>query len=225
MIVALFDSDGTLYSNQQGRGMLKYLDSHNQRSRSRIYYGSFVALRFLSKLKLLSAERFQQATTIRLGWLVKGWTEPEAAKMLDWVAREYLLPTKRTDTEQRLRDHQSRGHKVVIISAMFVPCLKRITEYFGVTDFIGTGLESKDGVYTGRIIPPLISGEVKAESARRFFSSHHLEVDWSSSYAYGDSSTDRNLLGLVGHPVAVHPDAGLFELAQSRNWEILGNRK
>ena len=31
MIVALFDSDGTLYTGQFGRGMMKYSSEHNRK--------------------------------------------------------------------------------------------------------------------------------------------------------------------------------------------------
>ncbi len=225
LITALFDSDGTLYSNQQGRGMLEYLESHGHHSQAAGYLRFFVLLRLLHQLGWISLERFQQITTIRLGRLVKGQSEPEAAAMFDWVAGEYLLPSQRQETAGRLREHQAGGYRVVIISAMFTPCLKRIAEYFDVKDFIGTELESRDGIYTGRIIPPLVSGQVKAEAARRFFAAHTWPVNWEASYAYGDSSTDRYLLGLVGHPRAVYPDRKLYELALERKWDILGTPK
>ena len=40
MIVALFDSDGTLYTGQFGRGMMKYSDEHGRKYFSRRYYAS-----------------------------------------------------------------------------------------------------------------------------------------------------------------------------------------
>ena len=35
MIVALFDSDGTLYSNQMGRGMMKYEELYGNKTAAR----------------------------------------------------------------------------------------------------------------------------------------------------------------------------------------------
>lgn len=225
MIVALFDSDGTLYSNQQGRGMLKYLETHGRRTAARLYYASLLPAFLLRRLKLMPIDRFQQFVTVRLSWLVKGMDLQQGAAMFDWVAQEYLLPTQRSDTADRLQRHQAQGHTVAVVSAMFIPCLKSIAEHFGVKEFVGTQLEVQDGRYTGRIVPPLISGAAKADQARRFLSSKGEEIDWASSYAYGDSFTDRDMLSLVGHPVAVHPDAKLYALAQARKWEVIGTPK
>ncbi len=225
LIAALFDSDGTLYSNQQGRGMLKYLEIHGKAQTARKYLRNFIALRLFVKMKLLKPERFQQITTVRLGWLVKGLNRMAADEMFAWVAKEFLLPSQRPEVGKRLTDHQTNGHQVAIISAMFVPCLERIAGHFDVKDFIGTELESQGGMYTGRIIQPLISGAVKAERARQLFSARNLEVDWKASFAYGDSFSDHNLLELVGHPVAVHPDQKLHHFAVERNWEVLGAPK
>lgn len=90
---------------------------------------------------------------------------------------------------------------------------------------VGTKLEMKDGYYTGRIIPPVITGADKDRCVREFLSNNNLKIDLASSYAYADSITDTGLFGLVGHPVAVHPDVKLEKLATAMNWEIIGKPK
>jgi HAD superfamily hydrolase (TIGR01490 family) len=225
MIVALFDSDGTLFARQQGRGMMEYAEAHGRRRAARNYFVSLLPAYFLRKSGLMKAERYQQLIIRRLGWLVRGLDEAEGAALFEWVANDYLLRTKRPETAERLKEHRARGHRVAIVSGMFTPCLEWIGGHFGVTDLIGTGIEVTNGIYTGGIIPPVITGPVKAEYVRRHFSSRGLEVDWAGSHAYGDSFTDREMLGLVGHPVAVYPDARLHALAQERGWEVLGEPK
>ncbi len=222
MIVALFDSDGTLFANQLGRGMMKYAEMNGRGRTARNYFVSLLPAYYLRKFNLMPAGRYQRLIIQRLGWLVQGMDAAQGAAMFDWVAHQFLLPSKREDTASRLQAHQAQGHRVAIVSGMFTPCLELIGKHFGVSDLIGTGIELQDGLYTGRIIPPVISGPVKADHARRFFADRGLEVDWAASYAYGDSFTDRELLELVGHPVAVHPDARLHALAQARGWEVLG---
>jgi HAD superfamily hydrolase (TIGR01490 family) len=205
--------------------MLKYLETHGRRTTARLYYASLLPSLLLRTLKLMPIDRFQQFFTVRLSWLVKGMDRQQGEAMFDWVAQEYLLPTGRSDTAERLHRHQAQGHTVAIVSAMFVPCLKSIAGHFGVKEFVGTQLEARDGRYTGRIVPPLISGAAKAEQARQLLSVRGDEIDWESSYAYGDSFTDRDMLSLVGHPVAVYPDTKLYALAKARNWEVLGTPK
>jgi phosphoserine phosphatase len=90
---------------------------------------------------------------------------------------------------------------------------------------VGTQVELKNGRYTGRIVPPVITGADKDRYAREFFSARSIDIDWEASYAYADSITDTDLLNMVGHPVAVHPDAKLYEMARSRNWEMIGEMK
>ena len=132
---------------------------------------------------------------------------------------QHSFPTRRSS------DHQSKGHLIVIASGSFTPALDLIGKHFGVIDLIGTQLEVSNDHYTGRIIPPVITGKAKAEKIRELLSARGVDVDWSSSYAYGDSFTDREMLSLVGHPVAVYPDKKLFALTKKQNWEMFGTPK
>ena len=225
MIVALFDSDGTLYSNQMGWGMMKYEEMNGRRNRARLYYASLMPGYFLNKWGLMKPERFQYSLILGLTRFFRGSTSEEGRSLFNWVVNEYLLPSTRADIAQRLKEHQAKGHRVVIVSGSFTPCLDLIGENFGVTDLIGTQVEVQDERYTGNIIPPLITGTAKAAKIRAMLATYQEDVDWASSYAYGDSFTDRDMLGLVGHPVAVYPDKKLHRLAKEKNWEILGTPK
>ena len=223
MIVALFDSDGTLYSNQMGFGMMKYEEMNGRRNRARLYYASLMPGYFLNKSGLMKPERFQRSLIMGLTRFFKGSNIEDGMSLFHWVVFEYLLPAKRTEVANRLKEHQEKGHRVVIVSGSFTPCLELIGEHFRVIDLIGTPVEIQNERYTGKIIPPLITGIAKAEKIRELLSTQ--DVDWSSSYAYGDSFTDRDMLQLVGHPVAVYPDKKLHKLAQKKGWEVLGTPK
>jgi HAD superfamily hydrolase (TIGR01490 family) len=139
--------------------------------------------------------------------------------------KEYLLPTERKEVIARLREHQAKGHAVLLVSAQLTPSLKLLGDLYSVDGVVGTEVELQNGRYTGRIVPPVITGADKDRYAREFFSARNIDIDWEASYAYADSITDTGLLNMVGHPVAVHPDAKLFDLAQSRNWEMIGEMK
>jgi HAD superfamily hydrolase (TIGR01490 family) len=222
MIAALFDSDGTLYTHQMGRGMILYARDHGRRPAARRYFLSVYGSYLLRKVNLIKPLRFQEKLVIGMAELLKGMSEQEGAAVFDWVANSWLLPSERADMAERLRKHQAQGHLVMIISGSFTPCLDRIGAHFGVENLIGTRLEQQDGHYTGRILPPVITAAAKAMSVRQFTAERGLEVDWPSSYAYGDSITDAPMLELAGHPVAVYPDANLKALARERDWEVLG---
>lgn len=224
-IAALFDCDGTLYASQYGRGLMKYAAERGRKWAVRTYFASLLPLLALRKLKLIAEERFHRPLTSRMAWMIKGMSEQDFRDLSDCMFREYLLTTERTEVAARLRDHQEKGHIVLLVSAQLSPSLEILARHYKADGFVGTKVELKNGRYTGRIIPPVITGKDKDYYARQFFSASQFDVDWEASYAYADSITDTGLLGMVGHPVAVHPDAKLFKQAQSRNWEMIGSMK
>lgn len=225
MIVALFDSDGTLYSNQMGRGMMKYEELYGNKTAARLYFAALIPGFVLNKAGLMKPVAFQELLLQGLTKFIKGLKLKGAEPRFEWLVKEFLLKSQRMDVVARLKEHQSRGHLIVIGSGSFTPALDLIGKHFGVTELIGTQLEVSDDKYTGRMTLPVITGKAKAEKIRELLSARGVEVDWSASYAYGDSFTDREMLSLVGHPVAVYPDKKLFNLATKQNWEMIGTPK
>ncbi len=222
---ALFDCDGTLFAAQYGRGLLKYASEHGRKGIARAYFASMLPLYLLRKIKLASEESYHRPLIARLAWMAKGMTEAEFRAAFEWINNNYLLPHERSEVVARLREHQSKGHVVVLVSAQLYPSLETLGAHYGVSGLVGTKIEMKDGRYTGQILSPVITGADKNRYTREYFSSNNLDIDWEASYAYADSITDTGLFGLVGHPVAVYPDAKLLALAQSKKWEIIGTSK
>lgn len=224
-IAALFDCDGTLYAAQYGWGLMKFAAERGRKSAVRRYYASLLPLIVLRKSRLITDEQFHRPLTSRMPWMIKGMSTEEFRDLGECLYRDYLLPTERTEVAERLRDHQSRGHAVLLVSAQLLPTLEILGDHYKADGVVGTKVELRNGRYTGRIVPPVITGTDKDRYAREFFSARKMEIDWEASYAYADSITDTGLLTMVGHPVAVHPDAKLFALAGSRNWEMIGEPK
>ena len=220
-IVALFDCDGTLFAAQYGRGLMKYSSENGRKGSARSYYASLIFPYILHKYHLLGDESYSRSVTSRLAWMVKGLTEKEFNSTSEWILKEHILPTERSEVVSRLRDHQSNGHVILLVSGWLTPSLELLGAHYKVDGVVGTKLEMNDGRYTGRIIPPVITGQDKDRCSRKFFSSNKIEVDWQASYAYADSITDTGLFDMVGHPVAVSPDEKLLVLARSKNWEII----
>ncbi len=224
-IAALFDCDGTLYSAQYGRGLMKYASERGRKRAVQMYYASLMPLMLMRKFKWIKDEQFHRPLTSRMPWMIKGMSEQELHDLFECMLKEYILPTERTEVIARLRDHQAKGHAILLVSAQLLPTLEMLGQNYSVDGVVGTWFEIKNGRYTGRFIPPVITGTDKDRYAREFFSTRNIEIDWESSYAYADSITDTGLLNMVGHPIAVHPDAKLFDLAQSKKWEMIGEVK
>jgi len=225
MILALFDADGTLYTGQFGRGLMKYSSEHGRKYYAWRYYIGILPLYLLFKLKLTSREKMQYALLNQLSGMLQGLDQEQAHAALTWLLRDYLLPTERPEVFKRLKEHQARGYKIIIVSGMFMECAQIFKEIIGADGAIGTQPEFFNGRYTGRTIPPLISGDIKVTKVNELVTSRGWDVDWAASYAYGDSISDSHMLNMAGHPVAVYPDEKLNALAKEKNWEVLGTPK
>src|SRR6185436_12273039 len=79
--------------------------------------------------------------------------------------------------------------------------------------------EVRDGHYTGRAGGPFNYREGKAVAIRDL--ARREGIDLGASWAYSDSESDLPMLRLVGHPVAVNPDAELGRIARAEGWEVL----
>jgi phosphoserine phosphatase len=84
---------------------------------------------------------------------------------------------------------------------------------------VGSVSEVVDGHYTGRAGGPFTYREGKAEAIREL--AEREDIDLGASWAYSDSESDLPMLRLVGHPVAVNPDAELGRVARREGWEVL----
>jgi HAD superfamily hydrolase (TIGR01490 family) len=204
---------------------MDYARAHGRGGAARAYYAANLLPWLLRKVRLISEDSYHRPIISRLAWLIKGMNAQALQSVFDWLFHERILPTERAEVVARLRDHQARGHAVVLVSAMFTPSLEQRGAHYGATGVLGTRIEMQDGRCSGRVLLPVNTGADKERYARAFFASRGTDVDWEASHAYADSITDTGLLGLVGHPVAVHPDPRLHALAQQKGWEILGEAR
>lgn len=221
MIAAVFDVDGTICANKMGPGIIKYSASHGRPFGRLSYFLTLLPKYIWKKLGLLTSLQFQEAISNAFASFLKGKDIQQGAELLQWVAREHQLPSTRPNVMQRLEAHRAKGHLLMIVSGAFRPVVYSIAQEVGVNDFIATQLEAHEGIYTGRIIPPHVSGRAKVDKTLEYVSSKGMDVDWKSSYVYSDSDVDTPLFNLVGHPVAVHPNRRLKSKAKKENWKIL----
>jgi phosphoserine phosphatase len=84
---------------------------------------------------------------------------------------------------------------------------------------VGSVSEVVDGHYTGRAGGPFTYREGKAEAIRDL--AEREGIDLGESWAYSDSESDLPMLRLVGHAVAVNPDAELARIARAEGWDVL----
>jgi HAD superfamily hydrolase (TIGR01490 family) len=114
--------------------------------------------------------------------------------------------------------HLDAGQRVWLVTAAPAELASLIARRRGLTGALGTVAESKDGVYTGRLVGEPLHGPAKAEAIHALAEREGLDL--SRCAAYSDSANDLPMLSIVGHPVAVNPDSDLKRVAREKGWEI-----
>lgn len=121
------------------------------------------------------------------------------------------------------QEHLDAGQRVWLVTATPVELATIIAKHLGLTGALGTVAEVRGGVYTGRLVGAPLHGLAKAEAVRAIADREGLDLSRCS--AYSDSANDIPMLSLVGHPVAVNPDALLRAHARDNDWPILDFRR
>jgi len=156
----------------------------------------------------------------RLASLLKGSAERDInqrARVYAAKSMELLWP----EIIRTLKGHKTKGHTTIMFSGMLQPYIEAIKQELGIDIAIGTELKIKDGHYTGRLASVPYFGEQRAQVLNELISKLDYKVNLDVSFAYGDSILDRFFMGMVGNPVAVHPDKKFAEYAQVHGWSII----
>lgn len=130
-----------------------------------------------------------------------------------------VLEKVRPESKNLLDMHHEADRDTYIVSASPQELVEPLAKSLGMTGGIGTQSEVRDGVYTGRLDGPFVYGEGKAEAIGKMAADKGYDL--RLCYAYSDSASDLPMLEMVGHPVAVNPDAPLETVAQQRGWPIV----
>ncbi len=135
-------------------------------------------------------------------------------EIYDELMADKIYPGTRALAE----DHLRRGQRVWLVTATPVELAQIIAQRLGLTGALGTVAETRDGVYTGRLVGDLLHGPAKAAAVRGLAAREGLTLKRCT--AYSDSINDLPMLGAVGTAVAINPDAALRDIARSRGWTV-----
>jgi len=151
--------------------------------------------------------------------LVKGWDVEQVRRIVAETLDDIVDPMVYEEAVDLIERHKEDGRDVVIISSSGTEVVEPIGERLRVDRAIGTQVAvDENGRYTGEIVF-YAYGEGKADAMRAL--AEENGYDLAECYAYSDSMTDLPMLEVVGHPVAVNPDAPLRRVAVERGWPIM----
>lgn len=124
--------------------------------------------------------------------------DAEGVIFSDMVMESWIRP----DALVRLRDHQARGHDVVLVSASFGAYLRPLGERLGVTAVICTELVADQaGCCTGALDGGNCRSDEKVVRLHAWLAEHRGGRERVELWAYGDSAGDVPMLVDADHAV------------------------
>lgn len=135
------------------------------------------------------------------------------------LVRDALIPHLDPALENNIQSAKEAGLKQYIVTAAVDTIAEPLANALGLDGCIANRLEIKDGLATGRLVPPALNGLNKADAVEALAKREGIRLE--RSYVYGDARSDLKLLELVAHPVVVNPNRGLRSRAKSQGWPVL----
>lgn len=118
-------------------------------------------------------------------------------------------------TRDRIRYHKSQGHLVFFISGSPDFLVEKLADRYEITGYRGTHYAFDDD--------EIFSGEIKqmwdSNSKEQEFLAIQKEydIDFSKSFAYGDTNGDYSMLKTMGHGVAINPSQKLLQMIKDND--------
>ena len=215
-VAAFFDVDNTM---MQGASIYWFARGLAARK----YFSTADLARFAwsqLKFRVLAKERHGDISDAKAAALafIKGSKVDDMARLAEEIFDELMAERIWSGTRALAQLHLDAGQRVWLVTAAPMELARVIAGRLGLTGALGTVAEVEQGAYTGRLVGDLLHGPAKADAIRALAAEEHLDL--ARCTAYSDSTNDLPMLSLVGHAVAVNPDAALLREARRRNWEV-----
>jgi HAD superfamily hydrolase (TIGR01490 family) len=140
-------------------------------------------------------------------------------KAVEQVFEEYKDQVY-TYTRDLVRQLKDEGYALLAISGSHDEVVKKLADYYGFDDAVGTIYTVKNGKFTGEEKGHLYK---KHETLAKLADKHRLS--FKGSMAVGDSEGDISMLEMVEKPIAFNPTKGLLNYASKNDWKIVIERK
>jgi HAD superfamily hydrolase (TIGR01490 family) len=217
MNLALFDLDNTLlpidsdYAWGEFTNRLGWTDPIAFKEKNDQFYADYQA----GVLDIHDYVRFATQA-------VKSRGADAGAKAHAQFMQEVILPHLKPQALELVRQHQTAGDHVMIVTATNEFVTRPIAQAFGVQELIAVQLaRDSQGWITGEISGTPSFKEGKVHRISEWLSAHQKTWQDVQITFYSDSINDLPLLERAQIPVAVNPDARLRQLATDRGWRIL----
>jgi HAD superfamily hydrolase (TIGR01490 family) len=151
-----------------------------------------------------------------------GRTPAECSAWCQRFLDEVVVPRVPASARALVERHREKGDRLVLTTATNRVITELTAQHLGIADLIATEVEIANGHYTGRTSGVLNMREGKVVRLHAWLAAQGMPCELlDDATLYSDSSNDLPLLGAVGHPVVVDPDARLRAHALAQGWPIV----
>lgn len=188
--LAIFDFDGTITRRDSFFPFLVFCFGYYQVFRVGI---TMIPVLMMYKLKLISNSK---AKEIVFEKFFKGISQKDFNKFCRRYSLEKISPMIKIKALEKIIRHKAGGDKVLIISASVEDWIRPWAVSHGIDEVIGTTVEIKDGILTGKFDRPNCYGKEKV----RRLTETYKNLDSYYLCSYGDSRGDKELLAISDEP-------------------------
>jgi HAD superfamily hydrolase (TIGR01490 family) len=218
--IAFFDLDNTLV-----RGSTMFLYAMTAWKHGHLRLGDLLRFGWHQITFLTVGETTAQHTAARGRGLdlIAGQSVEALNDIAHATARDAVSSRLIHASVARAKKHLADGVEVWIITASPQSFAQIVARDLGFTGALGTEVESKDGLATGRLLDEPLHGKRKVGAITRLAEANGVSL--ADCFAYSDSVNDVPMLEAVGHAIAVNPDRALTAAAREHGWEIIPLRQ
>lgn len=196
MSLAIFDLDGTLINGQSQEYLIFYLYKKKLLSLYKLFiiFSWFLGYR----LNIFNNPSWPLNFVFST---INGKNTEKVEKLMDNFYREVLSYKFNKNIVEKLKEHQKKGNKIILLSNAVEPIIKIVAKKLKIKHYISTELEVEDNIYTGNIKGSIVYGDEKIKKVMKKISKNDLQT----AFVYADHYSDLNLLNAVNNPVLVYP--------------------
>jgi HAD superfamily hydrolase (TIGR01490 family) len=210
--IALFDIDNTMYDG------FSYFDLLEQQATEGLINEQVLKGARVSMKKYKSKHQDYETTIVELLDIyavgLQGARYDDILQSTqDFYARSQKFFPYVEPTIQILR----RTHDLVIVTGEPQTVGLAVKERFGMQSYHSTEYEVRNGKFTGIVISYLASRHEKHEAIRRL-----MHGRMNSSFAFGDSDGDIEMLRAVDYPICLNPTDAMCLVARNEKWYTPG---
>ncbi len=151
-----------------------------------------------------------------------GRTPAEWHPLCERFVAQIVVPRIPPAAHALVETHRTRGARLVLTTATNRLLTEQTARHLRIADLIATEVALDAGRCTGRSAGVLNMREGKLRRLRAWLGEQgRAGAPLADAVFYSDSSNDLPLLGAVGEPVAVDPDARLRAHAAAHGWRVI----